>query len=914
LFKTNKRLESLEKNIEDLGLQLTELKNTETNLQLQVENRELTLHIPEKKEIIHPEDKEKAVYALNLCLVSISQIIDYSDINVLEQEYDSILNNVNLENIIKDDVMLNVFDKILDVITYFKVAEGQKKILDLEYQQKMKNAIWSAVPNIGILFAGGNALTLAISLASQVGCGYMNYRKAKANNELDKLKKDWELEKNAIEQLNGLRRELFNASWHLAEKYGYTEEKRLTEKQITNFNEILMDPDPLRKYQRLLYIKQSFTAYPPFWYYLGNAANSIAQDALSNYRLLGKNKSVDKALLKEIEEKMSEYKRISDEYKNKAINHFKTFFYINGDTENEQEFKVNKGTDGKLINGRTILREDIIAASCALEAVELLEAKEKATIKDLLDVAKKYAPNDNDILELCALNYLKIEGGQQKAAELFKHLVNQHYNEIVNVQLLSRIEVTNYLQDKDNKHKSEYIFLADRINNNYLYPWTESKKELEASNQLFLDRQKAILAKKVLSMLSEIRLKHMVNFNKIIPVSKPGLYYDEEYFYDYENSINRRKDSITKILETKKEGRKYFDEQFAAVPFGLKVLEIMQSLMSDLAGISGYYDDENSFFDKNIIMEIKNDIEEKLLKKRDLIIENYKYFDECRFDPHVQFFEKDDADKPPKKFDMEKVDDILSITFSEFTEDGFKIFIEGLYNFIKDVDSMEELSKADEYISNWARKNGIKLDTESIYKVISVNKTETDEFFSSDLFGTYYITDKDRIARKSECQKIIRNYFVVNDSQAVQLYEVGTTSFRKYISKLSKKDKIRLKSDMDNIFIIIKTSFLSTDLILSLDGIYVKNVISGIVAFGEYSGNDKIDWYDENNTKINIGGYSYSNKNLDISALLKGIKEIEALDMKKDNSSFKKELSDDRFKSLFSKLHAISYSAKLFLE
>ena len=37
----------------------------------------------------------------------------------------------------------------------------------------MKDAIWNAVPNMGLIVAGGNPMTLAISLASQVGIGYI---------------------------------------------------------------------------------------------------------------------------------------------------------------------------------------------------------------------------------------------------------------------------------------------------------------------------------------------------------------------------------------------------------------------------------------------------------------------------------------------------------------------------------------------------------------------------------------------------------------------------------------------------------------------------------------------------------------------------------------------------------------------
>lgn len=128
-------------------------------------------------EKIKDDEKIKSAYALNLCTVSVSQIVDYDDLNVLEQEYDAILNNLNLEKIIKNDSLLNVLKQILDTITYFKMEDIEKKIIEKEYQQQMKNAIWSSVPNFGLIVAGGSPLTMAVSLASQVGIGYMNYRK-----------------------------------------------------------------------------------------------------------------------------------------------------------------------------------------------------------------------------------------------------------------------------------------------------------------------------------------------------------------------------------------------------------------------------------------------------------------------------------------------------------------------------------------------------------------------------------------------------------------------------------------------------------------------------------------------------------------------------------------------------------------
>lgn len=192
----------------------------------------------EKKEDEKEISPDTAAYALNLCTVSVSQIIDYEDLVILEQEYDAILNNLNLENIPKDEALLNILKQILDTVTFFRIQAGDRKMIEKQHQQKMKDAIWSAVPSFGMIVAGGNIWTALVSIASQVGVGYMNYRKTKAANSLEYENQMWQLQRSAIEQLNGLRRELFDASWRLADKYKFKEEKRLTEKQISQYDEI----------------------------------------------------------------------------------------------------------------------------------------------------------------------------------------------------------------------------------------------------------------------------------------------------------------------------------------------------------------------------------------------------------------------------------------------------------------------------------------------------------------------------------------------------------------------------------------------------------------------------------------------------------------------------------------------------
>ncbi len=106
------------------------------------------------------QDKLKAAYALNMCTVSVSQIIDYNDEYILEQEYEAILNNLNLEQIPKDEALLDILVKLLNVITFFRIDKLKKERIEKKYQRQVKNAIWSAIPNIAVIVSG-NPVSIA---------------------------------------------------------------------------------------------------------------------------------------------------------------------------------------------------------------------------------------------------------------------------------------------------------------------------------------------------------------------------------------------------------------------------------------------------------------------------------------------------------------------------------------------------------------------------------------------------------------------------------------------------------------------------------------------------------------------------------------------------------------------------------
>ncbi len=478
------------------------------------------------------DEKLQAAYALNMCTVSVSQIIDYKDINILEQEYEAILNNLNLEIMPKDDALLHILRQILDTITYFRIEEGDKEMIEKEYQQKMKNAIWSAVPNFGLIVAGGNPLTMAISLASQVGIGYMNYRRNKAEYSLEREKQLWQLQRTAIEQFNGLRRELFDTAWRLADTYGFPDAYRLTEKQIKQYNKILTDPDELRKYERLESIKDKFEAYPPFWYFIGNAANYIAGNSDFN---------------------LSDKTRL--EYRNKAKTYFEKYEELN---------RVN------------ILREDQLVASCALEHIDLLlldEKRDNDKIAELLDTAVAMSGNAFDILQMCALTYLKLDKCEE-AARILRVLVNEDYNKIINAQLLSSIYVRT-------QNRSDYELLSTRVDPDYLYPMPEEGEDIELLENEFGGRQKRALKKKYRIVLSNFLQKYTVEWNRITSLFEMGVDYPEEFFYDNPKSRSDRKTHALRVFSDR--GKKeLYQNRIANANYELNILSILNEMFSGL--------------------------------------------------------------------------------------------------------------------------------------------------------------------------------------------------------------------------------------------------------------------------------------------------------------------------------------------
>ena len=512
---------------------------------------------------IELDGKIKAAYALNLCTVSVSQIIDYNDFNILDQEYDVILNNLNLEAIPKDEALLHVLKQILDTITYFRIDEVERKMVDEEYQSEMQNAIWNAIPSFGVLLMGANPSTIIASLASQVGIAYINYRRNKADALKNKEKSIWRLQKSAIEQFNGLRRELFDTAWKLADSYQFPDFYRLTENQIQQYNDILMDTDLIRRFERLETIKNNFIAYPPFWYFFGHTAAEIYFD--HSLRLTDTDRKY---------------------YFENAKSSYQIFY------------------DSRKFN---LLRVNHIAAAGALEYSDLLDKeKDKELIKQLICYAIEQSGNANDVLQLCAISLLRIEE-YEKATTVLNILVNEEYNTKTNAQILSGIYVR-MLMDKTDEFNvlRKYNLLSQRVNKQYLYQVPKSTLlgyDLKSIEMEFLDNQKEVSKKEFESVMNEYIEKKTSTFNKIIPLPT-----DEEnpetreYLYSYYGTGDRINHAKTWLLNDNNSND--FKHQLCNINYAGEIINVLNVIFDDIQDMTFISDKMREMLWQNVRIKL----------------------------------------------------------------------------------------------------------------------------------------------------------------------------------------------------------------------------------------------------------------------------------------------------------------------
>ncbi len=316
------------------------------------------------------------------------------------------------------------------------------------------------------------------------------------------------------------------------------------------------------------------------------------------------------------------------------------------------------------------------------------------------------AGNAKDILQLCAVSYLKV-GQMEQAEGLLRILVNEDYNIETNAKLLSRIYVTEYLKGTNPLAKMQYAVLASRVLPIWLFPMPENLavQDKTLQDRYLLDQRSAV-QKEYGEVLTQFIEKYIILFIRIIPVpvSDPP----DEYFMNTETAMKKRRQNVYDALEGN-QGSEY-RHAIRESGYRFRYVELVNKMLVALDGLRLFRENESKDYLIQILRtnlsnasgELKN-IQERLNQDGAFTIMDYE--------------------KIQKSFSFQKV-----------TKEFFDILKESFMDEIGEASSLAVLDTFEMELIEFCRSQGIVLRNET--RKGKIEKTEAgDDYISQDVLG-----------------------------------------------------------------------------------------------------------------------------------------------------------------------------------
>ena len=220
----------------------------------------------------------QVLQSLNLIAVSLTHIMTYNDKVVLDQEYNTIINNLNLSNIPDADI-ITLLQELMDLLISSKIQDHERDYIltrfDKNVQNELKNRVKSRIFNTDMVL---NPYAGVLTAVLSTGSFYFNYRSQMDAYAKEKEEGKWAIEAKTMQDINSFYKKLLKYSWELMRRYNLPDEWRLNEKQLSDYTDILKESDLERRYRKLKRIENSFQKFPPYWYYRGQAAQEIGKN------------------------------------------------------------------------------------------------------------------------------------------------------------------------------------------------------------------------------------------------------------------------------------------------------------------------------------------------------------------------------------------------------------------------------------------------------------------------------------------------------------------------------------------------------------------------------------------------------------------------------------------------------------
>ncbi len=270
--------------------------SNEKQLEIPIESNELPAELLTEK---------TAVELINYIQFSVAKIINGKSKGLLEDEFDTVINNINPSSL-QDIDLITVYEDLLKSLTMLKLNENQREQARKILERKKKNAITHSLNSFGSIFVpGGNIATMFAAAAYTGLSAVLNYKRAVNDAKIENEENEFEINQSDLECIDSLRSDLFIATAKVFSNRSNSVQGLVSENEMKQFavcaNEIA--DGTIESINSTLVLMESaeevLKSFPPYWVVLAIGYNKVGNkkacfDALNNFDKLMENNPIFK--------------------------------------------------------------------------------------------------------------------------------------------------------------------------------------------------------------------------------------------------------------------------------------------------------------------------------------------------------------------------------------------------------------------------------------------------------------------------------------------------------------------------------------------------------------------------------------------------------------------------------------------
>lgn len=246
------------------------------------------------------------VMALNYCSFALSKIVHSRDRVLLDNEYATLINFLNLEHI-RDRQVIEIIKRMMDTLTKFKLEteersrvveafrkKSQKELLSiisnqssaaaLDFSWLKKKPMLAGITGVACMVPGLNVPVLAgastimlgsimLRLMANSASAYADYQRNAEHYQEQIENLTWKLEKEALKEINELNKVFLETYWEVITTHEVPDRWRVTLNQISLLLEAAEQGQPDARYRTLLRLEAECGFILGYWHHRALAAH-----------------------------------------------------------------------------------------------------------------------------------------------------------------------------------------------------------------------------------------------------------------------------------------------------------------------------------------------------------------------------------------------------------------------------------------------------------------------------------------------------------------------------------------------------------------------------------------------------------------------------------------------------------------